>query len=189
MRDLTGHDAMTIHRALGYSPQEGFQRDEDRPLSREYDLVIVDEASMLSLDLADALFRAAGTCHVVLVGDTDQLPPIGPGQVLADLIASERLPVARLDEIFRQAATSRIVQNAHRVNRGLMPELDRPDAELTDFYAIKARGPEDGARLHTTVASTNGSPRLDNEAPSSSRSGFTPWRPARPGSPATPSPR
>ena len=81
------------------------------------------------------------------MGDVDQLPSIGPGQVLADLIASERLPVARLDEIFRQAAASRIVRNAHRVNRGLMPELDRPDEALTDFYAIKARGPEDGARL------------------------------------------
>jgi exodeoxyribonuclease V alpha subunit len=88
MRDLTGHDAMTIHRALGYSPYEGFGRDEDDPLSNDYELVIVDEASMLSLELADALFRAAGDCHVLLVGDTDQLPPIGPGRVLADLGAS-----------------------------------------------------------------------------------------------------
>ena len=80
MRDLTGHPAMTIHRALAYSPLDGgFQRDEDAPLSDDYDLVIVDEASMLSLELADALFRAAGDCHVLLVGDTDQLPPIGPG--------------------------------------------------------------------------------------------------------------
>jgi exodeoxyribonuclease V alpha subunit len=76
MRDLTGHDAMTIHRALAFSPNDGgFQRDEDWPLSRDYDLVIVDEASMLSLELADALFRAAGDAHVLLVGDTDQLPP------------------------------------------------------------------------------------------------------------------
>jgi exodeoxyribonuclease V alpha subunit len=77
MRDLTGHEAMTIHRALGYSPNDGgFQRDEYWPLSRDYDLIIVDEASMLSLELADALFRAVGECHVLLVGDTDQLPPI-----------------------------------------------------------------------------------------------------------------
>jgi exodeoxyribonuclease V alpha subunit len=103
---------------------------------------------MVDLPLMQATLAALPpTAALLLVGDVDQLPPIGPGQVLADLIASERLPVARLDEIFRQAATSRIVQNAHRVNRGLMPELDRPDAELTDFYAIKARGPEDGARL------------------------------------------
>ena len=88
MRDLTGHEAMTIHRALGYSPIEGFQRDEDDPLSKSYDLVIVDEASMLSLELADAFFRAAGDCHVLLVGDTDQLPPIGAGRVLADLVDS-----------------------------------------------------------------------------------------------------
>ncbi len=90
MRDLTGHDAMTIHRALGYSPREDrFQRDEDDPLSNDVELVIVDEASMLSLELADALFRAAGDCHVLLVGDTDQLPPIGPGRVLADLVESD----------------------------------------------------------------------------------------------------
>ena len=80
MRDLTGHEAMTIHRALGYSPNEGgFKRDEHWPLSSDYDLIIVDEASMLSLELADALFRAVGDCHVLLVGDTDQLPPIGAG--------------------------------------------------------------------------------------------------------------
>ncbi len=90
MRDLTGHEAMTIHRALGYSPIEGFQRDEDDPLSKSYDLIIVDEASMLSLELADAFFRAAGDCHVLLVGDTDQLPPIGAGRVLADLVDSRR---------------------------------------------------------------------------------------------------
>src|SRR5439155_18465178 len=88
MRDLTGHEAMTIHRALAYSPSEGgFQRNADSPLSKDYDLVIVDEASMLSLELADALFEAVGDCHVLLVGDTDQLPPIGPGSVLADLVA------------------------------------------------------------------------------------------------------
>jgi len=80
------------------------------------------------------------------VGDVDQLPSIGPGQVLADLIDSGRLPVARLDQIFRQAAASSIVRNAHRINRGLMPELDRGD-DLGDFYAIRAKGPEDGARL------------------------------------------
>ena len=90
MRDLTGHDAITIHRALAYSPfEDRFLRDEDSPLSNEYELVIVDEASMLSLELADALFRAAGDCHVLLVGDTDQLPPIGPGRVLADLVVRD----------------------------------------------------------------------------------------------------
>jgi exodeoxyribonuclease V alpha subunit len=77
----------------------------------------------------------------------DQLPSIGPGRVLADLIGSARLPVVRLDEIFRQAAESRIVRNAHRINRGLLPELDRAEGDLSDFYAIRARDPEDGVRL------------------------------------------
>src|SRR5262249_37283870 len=121
MRDLTGHDAMTIHRALGYSPLEGFQRDEDAPLSKDYDLVVVDEASMLSLELAEALFRAAGDCHVLLVGDTDQLPPIGPGRVLADLVASGVVPRVHLTAIYRQAARSLIVQSARRINGGEQP--------------------------------------------------------------------
>ena len=117
MRDLTGHEAMTIHRALMYSPAEdAFQRDEDWPLSRDHDLVIVDEASMLSLELADALFRAAGDCHVLLVGDTDQLPPIGPGRVLADLVESGVVPRVHLTAIYRQAARSLIVRSARRIN-------------------------------------------------------------------------
>ena len=151
MRDLTGHDAMTIHRALGYSPQEGFQRDEDRPLSREYDLVIVDEASMLSLDLADALFRAVGTCHVLLVGDTDQLPPIGPGRVLAALVTSGVVPRVHRTAIYRQAARSLIIQSARRINGGELPyfsvdearEVLGADADLDDdFYFISRSGPE-----------------------------------------------
>jgi exodeoxyribonuclease V alpha subunit len=151
MRDLTGHEAMTIHRALGYSPGEGFLRDADNPLSRSYDLVIVDEASMLSLELADALFDAAGDCHVLLVGDTDQLPPIGPGQVLADLIASEVAPRVHLTAIYRQAARSLIIQSARRINAGELPFLSfdearaalGPDAEFDeDFYFVTRNGPE-----------------------------------------------
>ncbi len=151
MRDLTGHDAMTIHRALGYSPLEGFQRDEAHPLSRDYDLVIVDEASMLSLDLADALFRAAGDCHVLLVGDTDQLPPIGPGRVLADLVASGVVPRVHLTAIYRQAARSLIIQSARRINGGELPFFSvaeahavlGADAELDDdFYFVSRSGPE-----------------------------------------------
>ncbi|MDX6505273.1 MAG: exodeoxyribonuclease alpha subunit [Gaiellaceae bacterium] len=152
MRDLTGHEAMTIHRALAYSPAEGgFQRDADNPLSRHYDLVIVDEASMLSLELADALFEAVGTCHVLLVGDTDQLPPIGPGRVLADLVVSEAVPRVHLTAIYRQAARSLIVQSARRINGGELPFLSveeahaslGADAELDeDFYFISRNGPE-----------------------------------------------
>jgi len=151
MRDLTGHDAMTIHRALGYSPLEGFDRDEDKPLSRDYDLVIVDESSMLSLELADALFRAVGSCHVLLVGDTDQLPPIGPGRVLADLVACGVVPRVHLTAIYRQAARSLIIQSARRINGGELPFFSvaeahdalGEDAELEDdFYFVSRSGPE-----------------------------------------------
>jgi exodeoxyribonuclease V alpha subunit len=152
MRDLTGHDAMTIHRALGYSPNEGkFQRDEDRPLSRDYDLVIVDEASMLSLELADAFFRAAGDCHVLLVGDTDQLPPIGAGRVLADLVDCGIVPRAHLTAIYRQAARSLIIRSARRINAGEIPFLSLEDARATldvdaeldeDFFFIGRQEPE-----------------------------------------------
>ena len=152
MRDLTGHEAMTIHRALAYSPlEDAFQRGEDWPLSDDYDLVIVDEASMLSLELADALFAAAGDCHVLLVGDTDQLPPIGPGRVLADLVASEVVPRVHLTAIYRQAARSLIIQSARRINAGELPFLSfeearaalGPEAEFDeDFYFVARHGPE-----------------------------------------------
>ena len=151
MRDLSGHDAMTIHRALGYSPQEDrFLRDEDDPLSNDVELVIVDEASMLSLQLADALFRAAGDCHVLLVGDTDQLPPIGPGRVLADLVESAAVPRVHLTAIYRQAARSLIVRNARRIDEGLPPFLSREEAHAElgeqeldeDFFWIARSGPE-----------------------------------------------
>jgi exodeoxyribonuclease V alpha subunit len=152
MRDLTGHEAMTIHRALAYSPlEDAFQRGEDWPLSDDYDLVIVDEASMLSLELADALFAATGGCHVLLVGDTDQLPPIGPGRVLADLVASEVVPRVHLTAIYRQAARSLIIQSARRINAGELPFLSfeearaalGPEAEFDeDFYFVARHGPE-----------------------------------------------
>ena len=93
-------------RARLLAEEDRFLRDEDDPLSNDVELVIVDEASMLSLELADALFRAAGDCHVLLVGDTDQLPPIGPGRVLADLVESDAAPRVHLTAIYRQAARS-----------------------------------------------------------------------------------
>jgi exodeoxyribonuclease V alpha subunit len=151
MRDLTGHDAMTIHRALRYSPLEDrFLRDEDDPLSDDYDLVIVDEASMLSLELADAFFRAAGGCHVLLVGDTDQLPPIGPGRVLADVVAAEVVPRVHLTAIYRQAARSLIVRSARRINGGEPPFLSLEEARAAlgepeleeDFFFVARSGPE-----------------------------------------------
>jgi exodeoxyribonuclease V alpha subunit len=151
MRDLTGHDAMTIHRALAYSPAEGgFRRDEHSPLSDDYDLIIVDEASMLSLELADALFRAVGDCHVLLVGDTDQLPPIGAGRVLADLVECGVVPRVHLTAIYRQAARSLIIQSARRINSGQLPFLSVDEARATlgagaeldeDFFFIARHGP------------------------------------------------
>lgn len=155
MRDLTGHDAMTIHRALGYSPFEGgFTRNEDDPLSNDYDLVIVDEASMLSLELADALFRAVGDCHVLLVGDTDQLPPIGPGRVLADLVDCGAIPRVHLTAIYRQAARSLIVRSARRINAGELPFLSPDDAreslggdvELDEDFFFVAKQEQEAAR-------------------------------------------
>ena len=103
---------------------------------------------MVDVPLMEAMLAALPEeAGLLLVGDADQLPSVGPGQVLADLIASERLAVIRLDQVFRQAAQSQIVRNAHHINHGAMPELARDEGQLSDFYAIKARGPEDGARL------------------------------------------
>jgi exodeoxyribonuclease V alpha subunit len=143
---------MTIHRALGYSPNErGFRRDEHWPLSNDYDLIIVDESSMLSLELADALFRAVGDCHVLVVGDTDQLPPIGAGRVLADLVDCGIVPRLHLTAIYRQAARSLIIQSARRINAGELPFLSVEDARAVlgadaeldeDFFFIARHGPE-----------------------------------------------
>jgi exodeoxyribonuclease V alpha subunit len=144
--DSTGRDAKTLHRLLEAEPGRGFRRGPERPL--DCDLLVVDEMSMVDVPLMEAMLAALPEeAGLLLVGDADQLPSVGPGQVLADLIASERLAVIRLDQVFRQAAQSQIVRNAHRINRGAMPELARDDGQLSDFYAIKARGPEDGARL------------------------------------------
>ena len=151
MRDLTGRDAVTIHRALSYSPKEDrFLRDEDDPLSSDVELIIVDEASMLSLELADALFRAAGDSHMLLVGDTDQLPAIGPGRVLADLVESGAVPRVHLTSIYRQAARSLIIRSARRINRGQLPflSLEEAQAELgetaldQDFFFVSRSGPQ-----------------------------------------------
>ncbi len=125
MAEVTGREAATIHRLLEFSPEGGvFKRHEAAPL--EGDLLVVDEASMLDLPLACALLRAVPCgMQVLLVGDADQLPSVGFGNVFADLIRSQTLPVVRLSHIFRQARESRIVINAHRVNQGQMPILEK----------------------------------------------------------------
>ncbi|MCK6624094.1 MAG: AAA family ATPase [Anaerolineae bacterium] len=122
LTESTGHEAKTIHRLLEVSPGEGFkfQRNQDNPL--ECDLLIVDECSMVDLMLMNNLLKAVHPAsHLLLVGDADQLPSVGAGNVLRDIIASEVAPVTRLNVIFRQAADSTIITNAHRINRGEMP--------------------------------------------------------------------
>ncbi|MEK0081563.1 ATP-dependent RecD-like DNA helicase [Benzoatithermus flavus] len=144
LAESTGREARTLHRLLEADPEHGcFRRHAGRPL--EADLVVVDEASMIDTQLLSALLQALPEeAALLLVGDVDQLPSIGPGQVLADLIASGVLPVIRLAEIFRQAAESGIVRNAHRINRGEVPVFARPeDGQLADFYGIRVAGPED----------------------------------------------
>ena len=122
MNEQTGLEAKTIHRLLEIDPKHGgFSRNEENPLA--CDLLVLDECSMIDVPLMNALTKAVPAhAGLLLVGDVDQLPSVGPGQVLADVIASERVPVARLTEVFRQAAESRIIVNAHRINSGKMPE-------------------------------------------------------------------
>ena len=121
LTEATGREAKTIHRLLEFKPGEGFGRNENNPINA--DLIVIDEASMLDLVLAYSLLRAIGSdSHLLLVGDIDQLPSVGAGDVLRDLIASDVAAVVRLETIFRQAANSLIIRNAHRINQGLMPE-------------------------------------------------------------------
>ncbi len=130
LSEATGQPARTIHRLLGFSPSQGFLSNEDNPI--DADMVIVDEVSMLDEFLAYSLFRAVDpSSHLLLVGDVDQLPSVGPGDVLRDLIASEQVHLTRLETIFRQESGSLIIANAHRINRGEMPFFP-PDAG--DFF-------------------------------------------------------
>ena len=141
MSEATGMEAKTIHRLLEVNPKTfGFSRDENRPL--DGDLVVVDESSMVDVMLMHSLLRAVPDhAALLLVGDIDQLPSVGPGQVLADIIRSDTVPAVRLTEVFRQAARSRIVTNAHRINAGRMPELNPGDAD-GDFFFVPAEAPE-----------------------------------------------
>jgi len=137
LAETTGAEATTIHRLLDWMPGEGFTRDEQHPLDGA-DVLIVDEASMLGVRLAEALFAAVGpSTHVLLVGDSDQLAPIGPGRVLADLIATGEVPVTALREVFRQAARSLIVRAAHAINRGEMPAAEVPPDVVRDFFFVR----------------------------------------------------
>jgi exodeoxyribonuclease V alpha subunit len=141
MSEATGVEARTIHRVLEVDPKAGgFKRGPDHPL--ECDLLVIDESSMVDVMLMQALLRAVpDTAVLLIVGDIDQLPSVGPGQVLADIIASNAVPVVRLTEVFRQAAQSRIITTAHRINQGTIPDLNPPDGD-SDFYFVPADDPE-----------------------------------------------
>ena len=144
LEESSGRMASTLHRLLEFSPKEGrFLRDLENPL--QCDAVVVDEASMVDLDLAAALLSAVPDgARLLLVGDVDQLPSVGPGRVLADLIDSEVLPVARLDAIFRQEGGSLIVENAHRILHG-RPLVQAPSSD-GDFFFIERDDPEAAVR-------------------------------------------
>jgi exodeoxyribonuclease V alpha subunit len=141
MTEAIGFEAKTIHRLLEVDPKGGgFKRDADNPL--DCDLLVVDETSMVDVMLMQALLKAVpDNSALLIVGDIDQLPSVGPGQVLADIISSGAVPVVRLTEIFRQAAQSRIITSAHKINQGFIPDLSKPEGE-SDFYFVPADDPE-----------------------------------------------
>ncbi len=161
LSEATGHPAKTIHRLLGYSPAGGFERNEENPL--DVDMVIVDEASMLDLVLTNNLLKAVDPrSHLLLVGDVDQLPSVGAGDVLRDIIASGLPAVTRLDVIFRQAQDSLIVTNAHRINQGWLPRTPR---SAQDFFLFLQSDPDKAAALLVDVVK-NRIPRKFNLDPS-----------------------
>lgn len=147
MAETSGRESKTIHRLLEYSPREdGFARNEDNPLACA--LLVVDEASMMDTMLFYHLLKAAPLgATLLLVGDVHQLPSVGPGNVLKDIIASGAVPVVELTEIFRQSAESEIICNAHLINRGEVPSLESSKDRLSDFYFIRQEDPEKVADL------------------------------------------
>lgn len=154
LSEATGRPARTIHRLLEVDPKTGrFKRDSELPL--ELDALILDEASMIDVSLAAALIDALPPdCRLVIVGDADQLPSVGPGAFLRDVIASGVVPTVRLTEIFRQASESRIVQNAHRILRGQLPETAQAEDVGADFFVIPKRDPEEAAEVVRELVET-----------------------------------
>ncbi|WP_347140889.1 ATP-dependent RecD-like DNA helicase [Paracoccus sp. SSK6] len=152
MTETTGMEAKTIHRLLEFDPKAfAFKRSEDSPL--DCDLLVVDESSMVDVLLMQSLMKALPpSAALLMVGDIDQLPSVGPGQVLADIIGSGAVPVVRLTEVFRQAAQSKIITTAHAINAGRLPDLAPPEGEA-DFYFVPARDPEEAvARIVELVS-------------------------------------
>jgi len=149
LAELTGHPAGTVHRLLQLRPGGDATFDRDNPL--DVDLLVVDEASMLDLILANKLIKAVPPgAHVLLVGDVDQLPSVGAGEVLRDLLAADAVPRVRLTQVFRQAAQSGVVVNAHRVNAGKPPQLQ----DMTDFFLFPCEETDATAALTVDVACT-----------------------------------
>ena len=139
MTEATGREAKTIHRLLEYNPAEGYKYNDERPL--EGDVLIVDESSMIDIILMYNLLKAIPVgMRLILVGDIDQLPSVGPGNVLRDIIESGKIPVVRLTRIFRQAQSSRIVMNAHAINAGQFPNIS--NGKNTDFFFINMEDPQ-----------------------------------------------
>ena len=141
LSESTGLEAKTIHRLLEVDSINGqFKRNAESPL--EADLLVLDECSMIDVPLANQLLKAVDSrTAVIFVGDVDQLPSVGPGQFLADLIDSGAVPVVRLTEVFRQAAASRIVRTAHEINRGMVPSFPTK-GEASDFWFVSTDEPE-----------------------------------------------
>lgn len=145
LSETTGRDACTLHRLLQFEPKQGtFQRNETSPLND--DAVLVDEFSMVDVQLAAALFSALRSdARLIIVGDADQLPSVGPGAVLRDLIASRVMPVMRLETVYRQEQSSSIVRNAHRIKAGQFPQSSEIDQAHADFFIVERRDPERAA--------------------------------------------
>ena len=143
MSEATGKEAKTIHRLLEFNPAEGYKRNDENPL--DGDVLIVDECSMIDIILMNSLLKAVPpSMRLILVGDIDQLPSVGAGNVLRDIIDSDAIPVVRLTRIFRQAQSSRIVTNAHKINQGLFPDIS--NGRTSDFFFIRQEDPEQAAR-------------------------------------------
>ena len=152
MSEVTGHEAKTIHRMLKYSMKGGgFEKNNENPL--ECDLLVVDEASMIDTILMHHLLSAVPPqATLILVGDVNQLPSVGAGNVLKDSIDSQAVPVVELNEIFRQARESLIIVNAHEINKGDLPSLKTSDGKLGDFYFIEKEDPEEVSKLIVELA-------------------------------------
>ena len=161
MSKATGMEAKTIHRLLEYNPQDGYKRNDENPL--EGDALIVDECSMIDILLMNNLLKAVPVgMRLVFVGDIDQLPSVGAGNVLRDIIDSQRIPVVRLVRIFRQAQKSRIVMNAHTINQGRFP--DTSNGRDTDFFFMREDDPERAAETIVRLVKER-LPRAYRESP------------------------